>query len=89
MYIIIFDRLTKTAGFPWAMRAIGFVALAAALLSCPALLSGSSMLATKRKRRALFDKSALKDPLFLIFTCCSFSTFLGYSTYLRPLSFAH
>jgi MFS family permease len=78
IYIIMFDRLTKTAGFPWAIRAIGFVALAAALLSIPALLSGSAWLKHKRKRRALFDKSALKDRLFLIFTCCSFSTFLGY-----------
>ncbi|KAI4617495.1 uncharacterized protein J4E87_003015 [Alternaria ethzedia] len=78
IYIIMFDRLTKTAGFPWAIRAIGFVALAAALLSIPALLSGSAWLKHKRKRRALFDKSALHDRLFLVFTACSFSTFLGY-----------
>lgn len=74
----MFEKLTRTAGFPWAIRGIGFVALVAALLSIPALLSGSSVLTIKRKRRALFDKSALKDRLFLIFTCCSFSTFLGY-----------
>jgi predicted MFS family arabinose efflux permease len=74
----MFDHLTKRAGFPWAIRSIGFVALAAALLSIPALLSGSAWLKHKRKRRALFDKSALHDRLFLIFTCCSFSTFLGY-----------
>ncbi|KAH3911132.1 hypothetical protein HBH56_140990 [Parastagonospora nodorum] len=78
IYIIMFDRLTKSAGFPWAMRAIGFVALVAACLSIPALLSGSKMLATKRKARALFDKSALHERLFLIFTACSFFTFLGY-----------
>ncbi|KAH6878173.1 major facilitator superfamily domain-containing protein [Alternaria rosae] len=78
IYIIMFDRLTRSAGFPWAIRAIGFVALAAALLSIPALLSGSAWLKHKRKRRALFDKSALHDRLFLIFTACSFSTFLGY-----------
>lgn len=75
---MMFDRLLTTSGFPWAMRAIGFVALAAAMLSIPALLSGSSVLATKRKARALFDKTAYKDKLFLIFTACSFSTFLGY-----------
>ncbi|KAG9189702.1 hypothetical protein G6011_06570 [Alternaria panax] len=78
IYIIMFDHLVRTAGFPWAIRAIGFVALAAALLSIPALLSGSAWLKHKRKRRALFDKSALHDRLFLIFTACSFSTFLGY-----------
>ena len=78
MYILMFDRLLKSSGFPWAMRAIGFVALAAAIMSIPALLSGSSVLATKRKARALFDKTAYRDKLFLIFTCCSFSTFLGY-----------
>ena len=85
MYIMMFDRLLKTRGFPWAMRAIGFVALAAALFSIPALLSGSSVLATKRKARALFDKTAYKDRLFLVFTACSFSTFLGYI----PQSFAY
>ena len=74
----MFDRLVKSSGFPWALRAIGFVALAAALLSIPALLSGSAWLKTKRKRRSLFDATAIRDPLFLIFTCCSFSTFLGY-----------
>lgn len=78
IYIIMFDRLTKSAGFPWAIRAIGFVALVAATLSTPALLSGSSMLATRRKARALFDKTALKDKLFLIFTASTFFTFLGY-----------
>ncbi|KAL1796348.1 hypothetical protein ACET3X_004888 [Alternaria dauci] len=78
IYITMFDRLVRTAGFPWAIRAIGFVALAAALLSIPALLSGSAWLKHKRKRRALFDKTALHDRLFLIFTACSFSTFLGY-----------
>ena len=78
MYILMFDRLLKSSGFPWAMRAIGFVALAAAIMSIPALLSGSSVLATKRKARALFDKTAYRDKLFLIFTCCWFSTFLGY-----------
>jgi hypothetical protein len=83
----MFDRLLKSSGFPWAMRAIGFVALAAALLSIPALLSGSGVLATKRKARALFDKTAYKDKLFLIFTCCSFSTFLGYIVPYCKLSF--
>ncbi|KAF1951709.1 MFS general substrate transporter [Byssothecium circinans] len=78
VYIIMFDRLTPTAGFPWAIRCMGFVALAAALLSFPALLSGARVVAHKRKARALFDRTALHDRLFLVFTASMFFTFLGY-----------
>ncbi|KAJ4286260.1 hypothetical protein N0V90_013294 [Kalmusia sp. IMI 367209] len=74
----MFDQLIPSAGFPWTIRAMGFIALACALLSFPALLSGSSMLARPRKARALFDGSAVKDKLFLIFTACTFCNFLGY-----------
>ncbi|KAF2709572.1 MFS general substrate transporter [Pleomassaria siparia CBS 279.74] len=78
VYISMFDRLTISAGFPWTIRAMGFIALFAALLSFPALLSGSSVLARPRKARRLFDATALKDRLFVIFTCCTFLNFLGY-----------
>ncbi|KAF2877003.1 major facilitator superfamily domain-containing protein [Massariosphaeria phaeospora] len=78
IYVIMFDRLTTSVGFPWAIRGMGFIALASALISFPALLSGSGMLAQRRKARSLFDKSALTDRLFLLFTCCTFFTFLGY-----------
>jgi len=74
----MFNKLTKSSGFPTAIRSLAFVALAAALLSIPALLSGSRKLATPRKARALFDKSALHDTLFLHFTGCTTSIFLGY-----------
>ena len=75
----MFDRLISTAGFPWTIRAMGFIALAAALLSFPTLLSGSSVVAGPRKARRLFDRSALKDRLFLIFTACLFTNFLSYA----------
>lgn len=74
----MFDRLTKSAGFPWAIRAMGFIALVAALLSFPALLSGSGMLSRPRRARRLFDRTALRDKLFLIFTASTFFNFLGY-----------
>ncbi|OCL04162.1 MFS general substrate transporter [Glonium stellatum] len=78
IYIIAFDRLTISSGFPWAIRVMGFVALGIALLSFPTLLSGSSQLARPRKARKLFDTSAFKDRLFILFTCSTFTTFLGY-----------
>lgn len=76
-YILLFNRIVPTS-FPWAMRAIGFVALFAGALSCPALLSGSSLLARPRKARSLFDSSALRDRLFLVYTACIFFNFMGY-----------
>lgn len=78
IYIIIFDRLTPKVGFAWSVRTMGFIALFAALLSFPALLSGSSILARPRQARKLFDKSALTDRLFILFTMSTFITFLGY-----------
>ncbi|KAF2022134.1 MFS general substrate transporter [Aaosphaeria arxii CBS 175.79] len=78
-YIMTFDRLISTAGFPWTIRTLGFMALFIALVSFPALVSGSSMLARPRKARALFDRSAIKDKLFWIFTGATFLNFLGYN----------
>jgi len=57
---------------------MGFIALFAALLSSPALLSGSSILARPRQARKLFDKSALSEPSFLIYSASTFVIFLGY-----------
>ncbi|KAF2275990.1 MFS general substrate transporter [Westerdykella ornata] len=77
-YILMFNRLVPTVGFPWTIRAMGFVSLTAAALSIPTLLSGSSIVVRPRKARKLFDKTALKDRLFLIYTCSTFFTFIGY-----------
>jgi predicted MFS family arabinose efflux permease len=77
-YIITFDRLTASKGFPWAIRVMGFIALTISLASFPALLSGSSGIKRPRKARKLVDKSAFRDPLFVVFTCSSFTCFLGY-----------
>ncbi|CAI6336094.1 unnamed protein product [Periconia digitata] len=79
MYILMLNRLVPMLGFPWAIRCIGFIALGAALLSFPALLSGSKVLTRPRKARKLFDKTALKDPLTLLFTLSSFLNFIGYN----------
>lgn len=79
-YIVTFNRLTASKGFPWAIRVMGFIALALSVLSFPALLSGSSGLKRPRKARKLFDFKAFRDPLFLAFTASSFTCFLGYIT---------
>ena len=77
-YIIAFDHVVASKGFPWAIRVLGFITLGICALAFPALLSGTSALAKARTARKLYDVSAFKDPLFLIFTCATFCTFLGY-----------
>jgi len=57
---------------------MGVIALVIALLSFPALLSGPSMLTQPRNARKLVDTSAFKDRLFILFTCSTFLTLLGY-----------
>jgi hypothetical protein len=77
-YIITFDQLTQSKGFLFALRVIGCIALAISLASSPALLSGTSVLKVPRKVRKLFDATAWRDPLFLVFTASGFCCFLGY-----------
>ncbi|KAF2663309.1 MFS general substrate transporter [Microthyrium microscopicum] len=77
-YIVAFDKMTATKGFGWAVRTMGFVALAICIIAFPALLTGTSALAKARTKRKLFDPSAFKDSSFNVFTLSSFFTFLGY-----------
>lgn len=77
-YIIAFNRISASVGFGWAVRTMGFIAFGICIIAFPALLTGTASLAKARTARKLFDPAAFKDPGFLIFTCCSFSTFLGY-----------
>ncbi|KAF2427857.1 MFS general substrate transporter [Tothia fuscella] len=77
-YIIAFDRITTSSGFPWAVRVMGFISLGIAIMAIPTLLYGTSSLAKARSARKLWDMTAFKDANFLIFTACSSSTFFGY-----------
>jgi MFS family permease len=79
-YILAFDRLTTSKGFGWAVRTLGFMSLGICLLALPALLYGTEKLREPRTARKLYDSAALKDRKFLVYTSCSFITFLGYIT---------
>lgn len=57
---------------------MGFIALALSVTSFPALVSGTSALNKARTKRKLFDRTALADPSFSLFTAAAFLTFLGY-----------
>lgn len=77
-YIVAFTRIVPTKGFGWAVRVMGFVALAIALIAFPALLYGTSAISSARRRRKLFDGSAFRDIYFIAFTITICVTFLGY-----------
>lgn len=57
---------------------MGFISLGICIVAFPALLKGTSALAKARTARKLYDASAFKDAGFVLFTLCSFATFLGY-----------
>lgn len=77
-YILAFDHLSRTKGFGWAVRTMGFISLGICTIAFPALLRGTSALTKARTARKLWDPSAFKERTFFIFTACSFTTYLGY-----------
>ncbi|KAH8893443.1 MFS general substrate transporter [Thozetella sp. PMI_491] len=80
IYVLAFDRMTAQKGLAWAIRVLGFIALGVALISYPALVSGTESLSIARTRRKLLDPTALRDLSFYLFATGSFMTFLGYMT---------
>ncbi|KAF2480250.1 major facilitator superfamily domain-containing protein [Neohortaea acidophila] len=75
MYTLIYLYLLNTLGFGWMVRVIGFVSLAAFAIAAPTLRLGKRRAGTSRK---LFDRAALTDVPFLLFTLAQFFVFLGY-----------
>lgn len=57
---------------------MAFISLGICAIAFPALLKGTSALAKARTARKLWEPAAFKERNFLIFTSCSFLTFLGY-----------
>lgn len=71
IYPIVFHRLLPRAGFGWATRAIGFIAFATLLISIA--ITRLRTVPPKKSRR-LFDASAFRSILFVLF---SFGVFLA------------
>lgn len=72
---IAYIRLLPELGFPWMVRSIAFINLIAFLIAAPALIRKTP---TSTSARTLFDRAALMDLHFLIFTLVQFFVFLGY-----------
>lgn len=87
IYPIVVRRLLDTAGFGWACRIVGFIALGT--LSAAILLMRPVNQGVKKPMRKLFDSSIVKDLTFSTFTVVSFLMWLGFLVpYILAPSFA-
>lgn len=78
IYPIMFRQLQKRAGFPWATRAVGFVALGTCCISIGLM----RMRFQPTEKRKLVQVAAFKEPVFLLFTIGMFMGFLGFYNFL-------
>jgi MFS family permease len=78
IYPIMFNELQKKVGFPWATRAIGFLALGTCLIS----FSVMHMRFVPTEKRKLIQLGAFKEPIFVLFSIGMFMGFLGFYNFL-------
>lgn len=76
IFTVIYLKTLPTLGFGWMVRIIAFVSLAAFVAGAPTLRLRQQK--NDHSARKLFDKAALADVPFLVFTLVQFFVFLGY-----------
>lgn len=83
IYPIMFYKLVPMLGFPWAVRVLGFTALATLILP----LSLMKMRAQPPRVRSLIDLSAFKEAPFVVFVIGGMIGFAGLYVGLFYISF--
>ncbi|KAK1145908.1 hypothetical protein N8T08_003854 [Aspergillus melleus] len=78
IYPIMFNQLQNKVGFPWATRAVGFMAFG---LCCFSFCLMRMRFQPKEKRK-LVQLSAFKEPAFVMFAVAMFLGFLGFYNFL-------
>jgi MFS family permease len=73
IYPIVLFKTVPQVGLPWATRIFGFIALATLLI--PNFVLRQRIL--PKKRKALIEYRALKEPVFALLFASLFTTFLG------------
>ncbi|SMY23223.1 unnamed protein product [Zymoseptoria tritici ST99CH_1A5] len=84
VYILVFERLILRTTFGETVRAMGFLMLGTYALSIPLLLFratnlGDLVAGGASRPRQLFDRAALSDAPFWIYTISNFLIFCGYT----------
>ncbi|KAH7308531.1 monocarboxylate permease-like protein, mch4 [Stachybotrys elegans] len=83
VYPIVLSRLISRVGFAWAVRSIGFIALAT--LAIPVVILRTRVQVAKR--RAAIDRSAFGDGPFMTFTLALFFQFMGQAVVIFYISY--
>ncbi|KAK5065344.1 hypothetical protein LTR84_001182 [Exophiala bonariae] len=78
VYPIMFHKLQREIGFPWATRAIAFLALA----TCSISIGVMRLRFRPQEKRALIQLSAFKEPQYILFCAACFTGFLGFYEFL-------
>ncbi|KAK5119243.1 hypothetical protein LTR85_007857 [Meristemomyces frigidus] len=73
VFALVFQHLTPRIGFPWTVRVLAFIILASLI---PPILTMRKKVA-KSPTRSLIDKSALREPAFLLAGCTMLPLFAG------------
>ncbi|RAO67424.1 uncharacterized protein BHQ10_003436 [Talaromyces amestolkiae] len=83
IYPIVLYRLIGQVGFPWAVRSIGFIALATFIIP----LAVMRMRVRMPKPRAIVDWSAFTDAPFIVFTLSVLILFIGNAVLIFYVSY--
>lgn len=73
IYPVVFSHLQKQIGFPWATRVLGFIAFGTLSISVIVMRA----LILPASKRALWDKTAIKEKPYVLFAVASFFAFMG------------
>lgn len=85
IYPIVFRQLIVRAGFPWAVRAMGFIILIT-------LIAAVSLLRPRlppKKLGPLIDLQSLKDLPYLFFLLCKYQHTIAVSVVADAISLSH
>ncbi|KAH8904899.1 monocarboxylate permease-like protein, mch4 [Coniochaeta sp. PMI_546] len=83
IYPIVLSRLIPQVGFPWAVRCVGFVALATFIVPLTVMRARVRV----PEARAVVDWSAFRDAPFMVFTLAVLVAFIGQTVLLFYISF--